>query len=91
MHRRHGLFFNLFRNDAFTGAQLGELGAQRLELCLRRIVAVERLAGVVCGGELVEHIGGFRRLQVELNVGGDAGEMDAAGSGPGGRMSGPKL
>ena len=78
LHER-GLLFVLGLGAARRRlAQLGELLAQRLELGLRRIVAVERLAGVVAGGELGQHLGRLRRVQIELDVGADAGEVDAA-------------
>ena len=58
--------------------QFGELGLERLELLLRRIVAVERGAHVAGIGELGQHLGRLRRDQLEFDVGADAAVMDAA-------------
>ena len=78
MHKvRLLLFLGLGRQRAL--AQFGELGLERLEFRLRRIVAVERGAHVAGVGELGQHLGRLRRDQLEFDVGADAAEVDAAG------------
>lgn len=58
-------------------AQVGELGSERLEFGLRRIVSVEYLARIAAVAELCQNVGWFRRGQVVLDIGADAREMDA--------------
>ena len=74
------VFFSspVFGLHAAVLAQLGELFPERFEFSLRRIVAVEHLAGIVAIGKLGQHLGGFGRDQIELDVGADAAEVDAA-------------
>ncbi len=71
------LFLGLRRQRAL--AQFGELGLERLEFRLRRIVAVERGAHVAGLGELGQHFGRLRRDRFEFDIGADAAEVDAAG------------
>ena len=67
-----GFVLGLGVGDDWPLAQLGELGLERLEFRLRRIEAVEHLAGIVAVGELGQHVGRIRRDQIILNVRADA-------------------
>ena len=62
MHRRLACFSILGLGDhAAVLAQFGELDLERLEFGLRRIVAVERFAGIAGVGELGQHVGRLGR------------------------------
>ena len=67
----------LGRQGAF--AQFGELGLERLEFLLRRIVAVEGCAHVAGVGELGQHLLRLRRDRLEFDVGADAAEVNLPG------------
>ncbi len=77
----HARELGLFRGLGFRWrrslAQLGELGSQRLELGLLRIVGVENFARIAAVAEFGQYVGRFRRVQLVQDVRAHARVVDA--------------